>query len=69
MEIIDNLSKWLVGIIVSGSTLRVAYCAFRLMGAEDEAPMYKKRLRNALIMAVVALSIYGIKDLIIQYFK
>ena len=70
MPIIDKIADWLILIILSGASVRVGYCCLRMIsGNEQDQGMYKTRAKHALTMAVVALSIYVIRDIVLFYFK
>lgn len=68
MTIISQLITILLALISLGTIMRIVICAFQLMGAEDEVPQIKKRIRNSVIFLILALSIIGLKDLIVNYY-
>lgn len=49
--------------------MRIAFCFFRIIGNEDEAPMYKKRAFHAGIFYIIAESIWQLRDIVFYYFK
>lgn len=68
MTTINEISKLLINIIRAGLGFRVIYCCIRLMSAEDEQGMYKRRIKNSLIAVVINELVWVIKDLVIAYF-
>ena len=67
MDTINTLSICMQGIISAGLIMRVIFCATRLMHEEDEAPRYKKRIRNSVVMLIIAQLIFPIKEILISY--
>lgn len=58
----------LMVLIPGGAVARIVYCLFCLIGADDEAPMYKKRIKNALVFLVIAVCAWGLKDIFFYYY-
>ena len=54
-------------IISAGLVMRVIFCAVRLAYEEEEAGRYKKRIKNSLIILVIAQLIFPLKELLITY--
>lgn len=69
MSIVDQIPAVLLWLIRAGTAFRVTYCLVRLIGADDEAPMYKKRIRNLLIFYAIAETALALKDIIISVFS
>lgn len=70
MPIIDEISGWLIVAILAGAVMRIVYCCLRLIGGSDQNQyMYKSRAQHALVMAVIAMCIYGVRDLVLYYFR
>lgn len=67
MDTINTLSICMQGIISAGLIMRVIFCATRLMHEEDEAAGYKKRIRNSVVMLIIAQLIFPIKEILISY--
>ncbi len=67
MDTINTLSICMQGIISAGLIMRVIFCATRLMHEEDEAARYKKRIRNSVVMLIIAQLIFPIKETLISY--
>lgn len=67
MDTINTLSICMQGIISAGLIMRVIFCATRLMHKEDEAARYKKRIRNSVVMLIIAQLIFPIKEILISY--
>lgn len=68
METINQLSYWLQAIILVGLGARVVYLFIKLTHEEDEAPRYKKRLKNTFVFAIISQIVFVIKDILIGYF-
>lgn len=54
-------------IITAGLIMRVIFCAVRLTHEEEEASRYKKRIKNSIVMIIIAQLIFPIKELMIYY--
>lgn len=67
METINTLSICMQAIITAGLVMRVIFCAVRLTHEEEEASRYKKRIKNSVIMIIIAQLIFPIKELLISY--
>ena len=48
--------------------MRIIFCAIKLMHEEDEAARYKKRIKNSVVMLIIAQLIFPIKEILISYF-
>lgn len=68
MEEINTLCICLQAIISAGLVARIIVCMVRLAHEDDEAPRYKKRIRNSIVMAVIAQLIFPIKEMLTYYF-
>ena len=69
MQYIDDISTAVIILIRAGAAFRVIFCLIRMMTAEEEAPQYKKRIRNTIIFYIIAELAFVIKDLAIHYFS
>ncbi len=67
METLNTLSICMQGIISAGLIMRVIFCSVRLTHEEDEAGRYKKRIKNSVIMLIIAQLIFPIKELLVTY--
>ena len=67
MDTINTLSICMQGILSAGIVMRIIFCAVRLTHEEDEAPRYKKRIRNSVIILIITQLIFPLKELIIYY--
>jgi hypothetical protein len=65
---IDEVSKVVVWLIRAGAIFRLCYCLFRLISADEDAVMYKKRARNVIVFYIIAESVWLIKSIIINYY-
>lgn len=68
MQIVDEVSKVVIWLIRTGATFRLCYCLFRLISADEDAVMYKKRAKHAIIFYIIAESVFLIKALILNYY-
>lgn len=69
MDIINDLINVLrIAIIPAGVLLRVIFCLIKIMYSEDEASIYKKRIKNVILFGIIAEVILSIKNLIEFYF-
>ena len=69
MDIINELINVLrIVIIPAGVLLRVIFCLIKIMYSEDEASIYKKRIKNVILFGIIAEVILSIKSLIEFYF-
>ena len=69
MDIINELINVLrIAIIPAGVLLRVVFCLIKIMYSEDEASIYKKRIKNVILFGIIAEVILSIKSLIEFYF-
>jgi hypothetical protein len=69
MSYIDNISKVVIVLIRAGAAFRVTFCFIRLMTTEEEAPQFKKRIRNTIAFYIMAELAFVIKDLAIYHFS
>lgn len=69
MTIIDQIPDVLLWLIRAGVATRLVYCLIRMAADGDDAAMYKRRMRNALIFYAIAESAMGLKDIIISVFS
>ena len=67
MDTINSLSVCMQAIISAGLVMRVIFCAVRLTHEEEEAGRYKKRIKDSLIILVIAQLIFPLKELLITY--
>jgi len=69
MDLINEISRTVIWLIRAGVTFRVCYCFFRLIMADEESSMYKKRAKNTLLFYVIAESAFVIKSLVMSYYS
>lgn len=67
MERIDEISRMLQVLILAGVGVRLIYIFIKLTHEEEEAPRYKKRLKNTIIFAILSQLAFVIKDIIFSY--
>lgn len=67
MTYIVQICDILVVLIEAGSVMRLVYCLIRLPGSEDEAPMYKKRIRNIIVFMIISLVVWSLAAITVRY--
>lgn len=65
MKTITELSNVLVNFILAGVVLRVIWTAFRMI-FEDNGEL--KQIRNLIIVAVLAATVFALKETILSYY-
>ena len=68
MDLIKQMADAFIMLIRVGAVFRVVYCFVRMGMNEDEAAMYKKRVRNTVVFYVIAECIWQIKELVLGYY-
>ncbi len=68
MQIVDEVSKVVIWLIRAGAVFRLCYCLFRLISADEDAVMYKKRAKHVIIFYIIAESVWMIKGIILNYY-
>ncbi len=69
MELMNEIIKILrIVIIPAGVLFRVIYCLIKMIYAEDEYQLYKKRMINIIIFGILAELVFVVKDLIYEYY-
>jgi hypothetical protein len=68
MQMIDEVSKAVIWLIRCGTAFRLCYCLFRMISADDESAMYKKRAKNTVVFYIIAESVWVIKAVIMNYY-
>ena len=69
MQYIDDISKAVIILIRAGAVCRVAFCFLRMITAEEEAPQFKKRIRNTIVFYIAAELAFVLKNIAIFYFS
>lgn len=72
MEIttIDNLSLLLIIIINIGAITRLVFCSMNMIsGDPQEQHIMKRRMRNIIIFAIIANTIFSIRSVFENYYK
>jgi len=69
MQYIDDISGVVITLIRAGAAFRVAFCFIRMITAEEEAPQFRKRIRNTVLFYIVAEMAFVIRNLIIYYYR
>ena len=67
MDTLNTLSLCMQGIISAGLIMRIIFCATKLMHEEAEAARYKRRIKNSVVMLIIAQLIFPIKEILISY--
>jgi hypothetical protein len=68
MTDINKITSFILLLIASGCAMRIALCAIQMAADPDDAGTYKKRIRNAIVFGIAAVSAFGIKNVIVSYF-
>lgn len=68
MNTIQEFTDFLLILIPIGVAARVVYCLLQLPLDEEQAPTYKRRIRNALVFLVLAECITGLLAVVQAYF-
>lgn len=68
METINALSVCMQAVVSAGLVMRIIFCTIKLTHEEEEAGRFKKRIRNSLIMLVIAQLIFPLKELLVAYY-
>jgi hypothetical protein len=69
VDLVDRASRVARILITTGAGMRIVYCFLRMVLADDEAPMYKRRARNALVFLILSQGVFVLKAVIIRYFS
>lgn len=68
MSTLNSLKKILIGLIVTGCSLRTISCAVRITINPDDKEVQKKRMMKAIIFMAVSVGITELTDRVISYF-
>ena len=68
MDLVQEMISALQGVIRVGALTRITFCLVKGISNEEEAPMYKKRARNAFIFALLAELVWELRDLVAHYY-
>lgn len=68
MTKLNELAKVIIALIRIGTVARVSYCFLLIITNEDEVPVYKKRIKNAIGYLILAEGIWKLVDLVYYYF-
>ena len=66
---IDDLTAGAMILVRIGAVARFIFCMVKLIGADEETVMYKKRAKNSVLFWIIAESAWAIKDLAMYYYK
>ena len=69
MDTIKEITKWLMPVCITGGAVRAIYCFIISNYNEDDAAMYKRRARNAVIFAIMSALTEAIKQLVEFYYN
>ncbi|PYG84237.1 hypothetical protein LY28_03742 [Ruminiclostridium sufflavum DSM 19573] len=69
MDIIKEISKWLMPVCITGCAARAVYCLIQSNVSEEDAPMFKKRAKHAVKFAIMAALTEAVKQLAEAYFN
>ena len=68
MDLLKQMAVAFIMLIRVGAVFRVVYCFVRMGMNEEEAIMYKKRVRNTVVFYVIAECIWQIKEIVLGYY-
>lgn len=68
MDKLNELAIAFIWLIRTGTVTRVTVCFLKMIGNDDEANVYKKRIKNAIAFFIVAESVWVLKDIIFYYY-
>ncbi len=68
MQMIDDVSKVVVWLIRAGAAFRLCYCLFRMISADDDSAMYKRRAKNTVIFYIITECVWITKDMVMKYY-
>lgn len=69
MDIIKEISKWLMPVCITGCAARAIYCLIKSNVNDDDTAMLKKRATHAIKFAIISSLIEAIKQLAEAYFN
>jgi len=65
---VNEISNVLICLLRVGCVFRVVFCLIRSSISEEDAGMYKKRMKSAIIFYILAELVWVVKDLILDYY-
>ena len=68
MITLDDISMAVIVLIRAGAVFRFIYCMVRLQGAEEEQAQYKKRVKNTVLLYVMAECIWQINEIVFYFY-
>lgn len=70
MELMTEMINALRVIVPIGAGLRIIICAIRIAkGDESSIPENKQRIWNTIIFVVICACVWGIRDVVFDYFS
>lgn len=68
MHYIDELRIWLQILIPLAAGIPFTRCLIAIIQEEDQAAMYRRRLRNVILFVIIAEVAFTVLDMIKNYF-
>ena len=68
MQYVNDISNAVLILIRLGAAFRAVFCLIRMITAEEEAPQFKKRLRNTVVFYIVAELAFVFRDIAMYYY-
>lgn len=68
MDTLTQIANVLLTLIRFGVIFRIVHCFIMIGASEEDAGMYKKRMKHAIVFYVTAELIWQITDLITDYY-
>ena len=65
---VDDITTAVIWVSTFGVFFRAAFCVFRMISADEEREMYKKRLKHVIVFYVIVVSLWHMRDIAFNYF-
>lgn len=69
MEEVKQLINLLLVLLTVATVVNILFCIFAIVVEPDSSQSYKKRIRNAVIFLVIALTSTGLVNAISSYYS
>ena len=63
-----DLSQAMAWLIRGGVLFRLIFCFTRMMGDENDLPMYKKRALHAVVFLIISECVWQIENIVFYYY-
>lgn len=65
---LDDVTNILIGLVGVGTTLRIVYLILQMIMNPDEKESYIKQIKTMIVVDILAISTFTIKELAQTYF-